>query len=76
MKHASAKNIRVQLINHEDSLNITVEDDGVGIQKERKNWGMGLVGIEAKVQMLKGTFAIENQPNHGCLLVIDLPVNA
>lgn len=74
LKHANAKHLRVQLINHGDSLNITVEDDGVGLQKDKKNWGMGLLGIEAKVQMLKGTFVIENQPNQGCLVVMDLPI--
>ena len=76
LEHASAKHLRIQLINHEDALNITVEDDGLGIQKDRNKWGMGLLGIETKVKMLKGLFTIENQPNRGCLVVIDLPINS
>ncbi len=74
LKHANARHLRVQIINHEDELNITVDDDGTGLQKDQKDWGMGLLGIEAKVQMLKGTFIIENQPNQGCLVVIDIPI--
>lgn len=75
IKHSQANHLRLQLINHEDFLNITVEDNGIGIQKERIHWGMGLLGIETKVQMLNGTFEIESQPNQGCLLVIDFPMN-
>ncbi|MBN3581900.1 AAA family ATPase [Algoriphagus aestuarii] len=74
IKHSQADRLRLQLINHQDFLNITVEDNGVGIQKDRVNWGMGLLGIETKVQMLNGTFSIESQPKNGCLLVIDFPI--
>lgn len=74
LKHSKADQLRLQLINHNDSLNIIVEDNGVGLQKDRKHWGMGLLGIEAKVQMLKGTFSIESQLGQGCLMVIDFPI--
>ena len=74
IKHSQADQLRLQLINHQDFLNITLEDNGIGIQKDREQWGMGLLGIETKVQMLNGTFSIESQPNQGCLLVIDFPI--
>ncbi|MBD8487923.1 AAA family ATPase [Echinicola sp. CAU 1574] len=75
VKHAHASNLYLQLINHEDSLNITVEDNGLGMDKEKVATGLGLHGIEAKVQMLNGQFDIESQPGKGFLAVIDIPIN-
>lgn len=72
LKHAQADQVRVQLINHKNVLNITVEDNGIGIQEDRMNWGMGLLGIETKVNMLNGNFEIESKPQKGCLIVIDI----
>ncbi|MEP0714006.1 MAG: AAA family ATPase [Algoriphagus sp.] len=74
LKHSQASQLRLQLIHHGDSLNVTLEDNGIGLQKERRLWGMGLLGIEAKVQLLNGTFEIESQPGKGFLAVIDFPV--
>jgi len=74
IKHSNASSLHLQLINHLDSINITVEDDGIGIDKEKTITGFGLQGIEAKVQMLNGQFSIESQPGKGCLAVVDIPI--
>lgn len=73
LKHSRAEYLRLQIIRHFDSVNISIEDNGVGIQKSKEEWGMGLLGIETKVQMLNGEFQIESQPGKGCLVMIDIP---
>ncbi|WP_166669854.1 AAA family ATPase [Algoriphagus zhangzhouensis] len=73
LKHSKAEYLRLQIIRHFDSVNISIEDNGVGIQKSKEEWGMGLLGIETKVQMLNGEFQIESQPGKGCLVMIDIP---
>ncbi|WP_186757559.1 AAA family ATPase [Echinicola salinicaeni] len=75
IKHAKASSLHLQLINHLDSLNITVEDNGIGMEPKSQNSGFGLHGIEAKVQLLKGQFMIESHPGKGFLAVIDIPIN-
>ncbi|GAB3647561.1 hypothetical protein GCM10028791_09800 [Echinicola sediminis] len=75
IKHAKASTLHLQLINHLDSINITVEDNGVGLDKGKTGSGFGLQGIEAKVQMLNGNFSLESQPGKGCLAVVDIPIN-
>ncbi|QDH79281.1 AAA family ATPase [Echinicola soli] len=74
LKHAHASHLHLQLINHGDSLNITVEDNGAGMDQQKISSGFGLLGIAAKVQMLNGTFDIESQPGKGFLAVIDIPL--
>jgi signal transduction histidine kinase len=74
IKHAKAKTVRIQIILHNDSLNIMVEDDGVGLDKERLSRGFGFSTIQSNVDLFKGTFGIESQPGRGCLVLIDLPI--
>ncbi|WP_268036578.1 AAA family ATPase [Algoriphagus sp. PAP.12] len=73
LKHSKADYLRLQIIKHSDTINISIEDNGKGIQKPKEEWGMGLLGIETKVQMLNGDFQIESQPDMGCLVMIDIP---
>lgn len=74
LRHSRADEFRLQLINHGSSLNISIEDNGVGMEKSKDQWGMGLLGIETKVQMLGGTMQIESQSQMGCLVMVDIPV--
>jgi signal transduction histidine kinase len=74
IKHARATTVRIQLILHKDSLNIMVEDNGIGLQKDRLMRGFGFSTIQSNVDLFKGTFDIESQPGKGCLVLIDLPV--
>ncbi len=75
IKHANANEINVHLTNHEEMLNIMVEDDGVGFDTKTvsKNKGMGLHSIEKRIEHLEGTLIIESEKNKGTTVIIDIP---
>ncbi|HEY0652547.1 MAG TPA: AAA family ATPase [Chryseosolibacter sp.] len=75
IKHAKATTIRIQIIHHNDSLNLMVEDNGIGLLKDNMSRGFGFSTIQSNVDLLKGTFGIESQPGKGCLVLVDLPIN-
>ena len=74
IKHAQATTLRIQIIVHNDSLNMMVEDNGGGLMKESMSRGFWFSTIQSNVDLFKGTFGIESQPGKGCLVLIDLPV--
>jgi len=74
IKHAHATTVRIQIIRHLDSLNLLVEDNGVGLSKAAMSRGFGFSTIQSNVDVFKGTFDIESQPGKGCLVLIDLPL--
>lgn len=78
-KHASARACRVYVQRLPHSLLITVEDDGVGFDVNRKAAadplrGLGLVGIRERVSGLGGTLRLESTPGQGTRLTAELPV--
>ncbi len=76
LKHAEANEINVQLTEHEDSLNIIVEDNGIGFyyQPESPDYGMGLSNIHARVKHFGGELSIDSSPGLGTTISIDVPV--
>jgi signal transduction histidine kinase len=66
VKHARATQVRVVVRQDDEGLSIFVHDDGVGF--DPKNKGMGLLGLEERVEHLGGLFRIESQPGQGALL--------
>jgi signal transduction histidine kinase len=77
IRHANAKRIILQLIKHEDSIVLMVEDDGKGFNQEesRKNSdGIGLINIETRVRALNGDFLIEAEKKRGSLVSIEIPL--
>ena len=77
IKHAEASRIIIQLTQHEDKLNIIVEDNGKGFepgQKDNLKNGMGLTNIEKRVEHLEGEFTIDSVVGRGTSIIIDIPV--
>ena len=77
IKHANATQATIHLINHDDSLNIMVEDNGKGFnpsQINKTNSGMGISSIDKRVAHLGGTMTIESENNKGTTVIIDLPL--
>ena len=76
VKHAGASEILVQLIKHEHSLVLMVEDDGIGFDPQNKKEeyrGIGLTNIETRVRTLNGEFLIESQDRRGTSASIEIP---
>lgn len=74
IKHAHATMMNIQIIDHQDSLNIIVEDNGSGMVKKEIANGFGFATIQAKVELFKGSFEIDSQPGKGAMILVDLPV--
>lgn len=76
LKHAGCSQLRLQIIQHPDMLNIMVEDNGLGMDVDKMKPGFGFAAIQTKIKLLKGNFSIESQPRKGCTVIVDLPCSS
>jgi signal transduction histidine kinase len=76
MKHANASHLLIQLIGHENGLNVMIEDNGKGfdINSLIGGKGMGLKSIESRVKYLEGTLNIDSAPSQGTTINIEIPI--
>ncbi|MDF0717004.1 ATP-binding protein [Muricauda sp. 334s03] len=77
IKHAEATKVNIQLTQHEDNLNIIVEDNGKGFDRsklDKEKSGMGLTNIEKRVEHLEGNFTVDSVLGKGTSILIDIPV--
>lgn len=77
IKHANASEAAIHLTNHEDTLNIMVEDDGIGFstnQVTTKHQGMGISSIDKRIEHLNGNMTIESELEKGTTIIIDIPL--
>ncbi|MFD2553310.1 sensor histidine kinase [Sphingobacterium tabacisoli] len=77
LRHGKAKNIIVQCIQNEDTLLLTVEDDGLGFDTQNKQnfQGIGLKNIQSRVNYMQGQYAIESAPGQGTTINIEIHVS-
>ena len=77
VKHAKANKLFIQLLEHENNLHITVEDDGQGfdINNILSKKGMGLKNIDSRINYLSGKINYDSSPNHGTTVNIEIPIN-
>ncbi len=76
IKHAKASQINIQITQHENELNVLVEDNGRGFAYSGKTLenGMGLYNIKNKIEHLKGTFIVDSILGHGTTININIPI--
>jgi PAS domain S-box-containing protein len=71
-KHSKCKNLFVSLIDHGDSLNLTVEDDGSGFDPELDANGIGLKNVRSRLKVISGQIDIESAVSSGTLINIEI----
>ncbi len=77
-RHANASQVRVVLHRANDSLSMTVADNGMGMQSysRYKTGSFGLIGIEERISLLGGTVHIESSPGAGVTVSVTVPLPA
>ena len=73
-KHACAKNVSVSVHGRENQLEAVIQDDGVGFNSASRTGGLGLLGIEERVQELDGRLRILSRPGKGTTLRVQIPI--
>ncbi|MBT2163109.1 sensor histidine kinase [Zobellia barbeyronii] len=79
IKHAHASDVLVQYMRDGNKVDITVEDNGVGFNKENivaKDGGMGLSNLRTRVAYLKGDLEFHSEENEGTTVNVQINVDA
>lgn len=77
IKHSEASHCMIQLIEHDDTLSLLIEDNGKGLKNEQLkiNNGVGLNNIKSRVDYFKGQIEFSEKIEGGTLINIEIPVN-
>ncbi len=76
MKHSKASEASVMLLLTNNTLHVTITDNGVGFDASKisPSSGIGLSQIKARIENMEGVFNIDSKINHGTSIVMQVPV--
>ncbi|MCG8697672.1 MAG: tetratricopeptide repeat protein, partial [Bacteroidales bacterium] len=74
LKHSKAKRLDIQFMMKQDELLVSYEDNGVGLQKDYNNKGIGLRSIRNRVTYMRGSIDIDSTLGEGTLISIEIPL--
>lgn len=74
-KHAHAKNVAVQVSREAQTIHVSVEDDGIGIQPRSNSRGhsFGLAGIKERIAAMGGAARVISAKGKGTRIEISVP---
>jgi signal transduction histidine kinase len=75
-RHAKAKNIWVSLVQNSETIGLTIEDDGSGIDETAINGAhsFGIIGMRERVISHNGSFDIQHRQGQGTAIKAAFPV--
>ncbi|HTZ74150.1 MAG TPA: ATP-binding protein [Candidatus Aquilonibacter sp.] len=78
-RHSRAPHVRVMLQKKRAKVLCKIEDDGVGFDADavlsgNGRRGLGLIGIQERLNVLKGTFRVDSEIGRGSKLSITVPL--
>jgi signal transduction histidine kinase/ABC-type uncharacterized transport system substrate-binding protein len=73
IKHSGARVIKATLSFMAKSVQLVMEDDGIGFDPLRKSDGLGLLGIRERVHQMDGEVTVETQVGRGARIAVVLP---
>ena len=71
-RHANARNVLVSVCNEKNGVVVVVQDDGVGFSPSLRG-GLGLLGIQERVEALDGKLHISSSVGKGTTVKVEIP---
>jgi signal transduction histidine kinase len=78
-KHANASSVNIRLELREDVVILSIEDDGKGFdlgtsqRAESRDHGMGLLGMQERAVLMRGTLDIRSRNSGGTTVTVRVP---
>ena len=78
LKHSGVRFFEVKLTGSPTEIHLTVRDSGVGFDPElaKDTDGLGLISMQERVRLVKGTISITSRPQSGTEISIRIPISA
>jgi signal transduction histidine kinase len=74
VKHAGARQVRVEVGRTGQGVRLRIEDDGKGFDPEAVPDGhLGLAGMRARTDRIGGQFSCRSEPGRGTTIEIEVP---
>jgi signal transduction histidine kinase len=74
LKHAKAKKVDVLLQRDRENISLIIEDDGKGFDPDQNGHrGLGLIGMNERAALLKGTCEIDSSMDGGTTIIVRVP---
>lgn len=76
LKHSKANNAIIKLLEIDNKICFQISDDGLGFDKIKisNKDGLGINQIDARIQVMKGTFSIQSSIGNGAVIKVELPI--
>ncbi|MFC0182822.1 sensor histidine kinase [Pseudarcicella hirudinis] len=65
IKHSQGSQFKLDYLRNPDALSIIFEDNGIGFDPDQTGAGLGLKGMQSRVQLLKGDLKVYSKQNQG-----------
>jgi PAS domain S-box-containing protein len=77
-KHSGVRQFEVRLWRTSDEIHLTVKDSGAGFDREaaKESRGLGLISMEERLKLVKGTLSINSQPKRGTTIHARVPLSS
>jgi PAS domain S-box-containing protein len=78
VKHSGARHVEVGLSGTPGEIHLAVSDRGVGFDSEaaKEGRGLGLVSMQERLKLMRGTLSIESQPKRGTTIHARVPLSS
>ncbi len=75
IKYAGATEIFIGLSIVDNSLKLTIKDNGKGFDPKTTSKGIGMENMKRRAKLFSGTFKVNTLPDKGCEIIIEIPLN-
>ena len=74
VSHSKASQLEMSIINNNDTVNLVLKDNGIGMRSTKGHTGIGLSNIQDRVRALGGILHINTSPGKGCSIEVSIPL--
>jgi PAS domain S-box-containing protein len=75
VKHSGAAQAEVELMGHDDRIELCISDSGVGFSPEsaKRTPGLGLISMQERLRLVGGQLSVQSEPSRGTRIRVRIP---